>query len=246
MKKLTLLLTAMFAFAVFTIAQSDYTMYKTAYIRPDYAHLEELGKAMAEHNKEYHAEGTASVFVWMVTTGPHTGEWLIVSGPTTFSDIDNVDLGEDHGEHWRHEVLPYVKEISEGEYWRMDDDLSYNPENAVGGKEVLSIYEIKDFEEYRFNDILKKVKEVYEAKAYETFFQVYNTQFSPAGGRDVLIAGNFPNWAYFDRERTFKKDFEEVHGEGSWSKLMEEYKDVVVSDYDEVIIYIPELSGPGE
>jgi hypothetical protein len=238
------MLAAVLGFAVLSMAQADYVMYKTMYLKPKYDKLKELGKAMAEHNKEYHSEGTGTVYVWLVNTGPHTGEWLIVSGPTTFTDMDNIDYGQEHQDHWLFEVMPYVEDVSEGEYWRMDAKTSYNPEDAVGGKEVLSIYEVRDFEEYRFNDMLKKVKEVYEQKAYPNFFQVYHTQFDSFNGRDVLIAGNFPNWAFFDRERTFKKDYEEVHGEGSWSKLMEEYKDCVVSSYDEVIIYIPELSGP--
>jgi hypothetical protein len=40
-----------------------------------------------------------------------------------------------------------------------------------------------------------------------------------------------------------KKDFEEVHGEGSWWKLIEEYRDVVVSSEDELSILLPEMSG---
>ncbi len=244
MKKLTLLLTAVFAFTVLSFAQADYTMYRTVYITPKYDKLKELGKVMAEHNKEYHSEGPNQAYIWLIQTGPHTGDWLYVFGPATFTEMDNIDMAESHKDHWISEVMPFVADVSNGEYWRMDDELTWIPKDFENpGKEVLTFFEVKDFEEYRFKAILEKVQAVYEAKAYDHFFQVYNTQFSSACGRDVLIAGSFANWAFFDKDRTFKKDFEELHGEGSWSMLMEEYKDVVVSSYDEIIIYSPELSG---
>ena len=40
-----------------------------------------------------------------------------------------------------------------------------------------------------------------------------------------------------------KKNYEEVHGQGSWWKAIEEYRDVVVSAEDEVSELIPEMSG---
>ncbi len=109
---------------------------------------------------------------------------------------------------------------------------------------MLAIFELVDFEEYRFKSILEDVKEVYEQKGYANFFQVYFTQFDSYNGRDVLIASSFENWAFFDNRPNFRQDFIEIHGEGSWSKLMEEFKDCVASSYDEVIMYVPDLSGP--
>lgn len=39
------------------------------------------------------------------------------------------------------------------------------------------------------------------------------------------------------------KDFEEIHGEGSWQKFLEELRGTVISSKDEVWVLIPELSG---
>ncbi len=57
-----------------------------------------------------------------------------------------------------------------------------------------------------------------------------------------MIAGGFENWAFFDNKPNFKKDYEEVHGEGSFQTLLEEYKGVVENEFDEIIMYVPELS----
>ena len=75
---------------------------------------------------------------------------------------------------------------------------------------------------------------------------MYTPQFDDSNFPNFLIASGFSNWAYFDKDMKFKADFEELHGEGSWSKLMEEYRDVVEGSYDEIIMYVPELSGGAE
>ena len=110
------------------------------------------------------------------------------------------------------------------------------------GKEILTFFKVRDFAEYRFKDMVEKIKEVYEAKEYPNYFELYYSQFSRECGYDVLIVGGFENWAFFDNKPDFKADFEEIHGEGSFQQLVEEYRDVVEGEYDELIMYVPELS----
>jgi hypothetical protein len=131
--------------------------------------------------------------------------------------------------------------MSDGSFWRQNDDLTYNV-GEFTGKEILTYFKIKNGEEYRFKEMVGKVKEVYETKAYPNFFQTYSSQFSKKCGYDALIAGGFGSWSDFDNKPNFKADYEEVHGEGSFQKLLEEYKDVVENEYDEIIMYVPELS----
>ena len=42
------------------------------------------------------------------------------------------------------------------------------------------------------------------------------------------------------------KDFEALHGEGSWTKVMDEYKDIVNEAVDEIWEIIPDMSGKRE
>jgi len=242
MRKLTLLLAAMLAITVFSFGQDDYTMYKVMYMEPDYENLKDLGEAMADHNKTFHNEAPNKGHIWLVNTGPRTGNWLYVLGPITYTEMDGVDLGEDHLEHWVGKVLPNIEGMSDGGMWRMDDELSYEGTIGFTGKEVLTFFKLKDFDGYRFKDMVKKIKKVYKEKEYPNFFQLYYSQFSQEDGYDVMIAGGFENWAFFDNKPNFKADYEEVHGEGSFQKLLEEYRDVVENEYDELIMYVPELS----
>jgi hypothetical protein len=242
MKRLTLALAAVLAFAVFTFGQEDYTMYKVMYLEPDFENLKDLGEAMADHNKTFHNEAPSRGHIWIVHTGPHSGQWLYVLGSATYTQMDEVNLGDDHMDHWVGKVLPNVEKMSDGGLWRKNDEHSYEGTIGFTGKEVLTFFKIRDFAEYRFKDMVENIKEVYEAKAYPNFFELYYSQFSRKCGYDVMIASGFENWAFFDNKPNFKADYEEIHGEGSFQQLLEEYRDIVEGEYDELIMYVPELS----
>jgi len=243
MKKLSLLFVAIIGFSVLSFAQESYTMYKTVYLTPDYENLKDLGKAMAEYTQTYRNEEPSQTGVWVVYTGPNTGKWFLTTGSITFTQMDDIEYSEEQRDHWLFEVMPNVEELSDGEFWRKDEKASYEKEDYFTGKEVLSFFGLKDFEEYRFKEMLNQVKKVYEEKEYDNYYSVYYPQFKGCDKRDVVIVGLFEKWAEFDDDRNFKSDFEDVHGEGSWSKFMREYQDVVESNYDELIFFVPELSG---
>jgi len=223
--------------------EKKYTMYEMTYLKPRLDKMKELGEAMAKHNKTFHNEGPYKAHVWMANTGPHTGDWIWVMGPCTFTDLDNRPDSKEHMEDWLYNVLPYVEEVSEGEYWKLNDELSYAPEGSFSGNEIWTVYDIKDWQKYRFKELLKKVTEVYKEKAYPNYFEVYESQFDGNPQRDIAVGFGFKNFAFFDEDRKFKNDYEEVHGEGSWAKAMEEYRDIVIGAVDELSEYIPELSG---
>lgn len=240
----TLLILFAFVFTGFAQEEKEsYKMYELLYIKPDYKHMKELGEAMAKHNKTFHNEGPHKAHVWLINTGPHTGEWCWAMGPLTFTDLDSRPDTKEHTEDWMNNVMPFVEEISDGEYWKQNDKLSHVPEGSFSGKEIFTVYDIKNFQEYRFTELLEKVVRVYNEKNYENYFIVYESQFDGNPSRDVAIAFSFKNWAFFDEDPKFKKDYEEIHGEGSWFKIMEEYRDIVVGSIDELSEYIPELSG---
>ena len=90
---------------------------------------------------------------------------------------------------------------------------------------------------------VKKITEVYRKKSYTKTFEVYWNQFESKDGRDAVIETNFEKWAFLDEDDEFVKDYEEIHGEGSYRLAIEEYRDVVKGVEDELSEIIPELSG---
>ena len=246
MKRTTMLVALLVGAIMMTVGQTDYKMWQLVYLKPyNGIDKEAAAKAMAEHNKKFHADGKFEASVWANHTGSYVGSWVWVMGPATFTDHDGRPSGKDHEDDWGN-VTKYFRVVA-NEFWKLDDKKSYEPEDfKFGNKVVWTVFDIRPGDEYRFSAILEKVAEVYREKEYDYNFAVYWNKFDNKEGRDVAIEVSFDNWAFLDEDHKMKKDFEEVHGEGSWWKLIEEYRDVVVSAEDEVSVLIPELSGNQE
>lgn len=240
---------AIFAVVFTGYAQEEnksYEMYEITYLTPRTDRITELGEALANHNQTYHKDAPYKGHVWMINTGPHTGDLCWVMGPMTFTDMDSRPDSKEHMEDWTKNVMPNVKKVSDGEYWKRDDKLSYSPEGSFTGKEIWTVYDIVPFEGYRFTALLEKVVEVFRTKNYPNYFSVHRSQFDGGNGHDIAIGFGFKNYAFFDEDDKFWKDYEEVHGEGSRWKFFEEYREVVNSRYEELSEYIPELSSQSE
>lgn len=248
MKKIALFI-ALFGFLFSAYAQEEdksYEMFEIMYLKPRTDKLKELNEAMAKHNQAFHNEAPYTAHVWSINTGPHTGDLAWVMGPLTFTDLDSRPDTEEHTTDWMENVMPFIKEVSDGEYWKMDEKSSYSPEGSFTGKEVWRVFDIKPFDGYRFTALLEKIAEVYRAKEYPNYFQVYKSQFRGGNGHDVAVGTSFKNYAFFDEDKKFWDDFEEVHGEGSRWKFIEEFRDVVNNSFEELSEIIPGLSGDAE
>ena len=237
MKKLTLIFTLIFSLSIMAFGQAKYKMFQLAYLKPlPDTDMKAAKAAMVAHNETYHKDGPYKASIWSNLTGEMTGTWAWVMGPVTFSDFDNRPTDENHDADWSKVVRGNFNLVA-NEYWRMDEDLSYAPEGYVSGDKVIwTVYDLKGGDGYRFKEMVSKIIAVYKEKKYAYDFTVYWNQFDNTDGRDVVTEVSFKSWSFLDRDRTFKKDFEEVHGEGSWWKLVEEYRDIVDASYDELSV----------
>jgi len=247
MRRATITFLAIMAFAVFSFAQEDgYIMFENTRITPKTDKLKAFGKAMTAHNKKFHNSGPYHANVWAVVVGQHTGDVVWSMGPCTNSDLDSRPSGDDHFNDWADNVMPNVACVKENNLWKLDKDHSYNPDNKQSNKLSIRIYDLEDWQRYRFKELLNKVVKVYKEKNYDETFGTYWSQFDVNTDEDVAIVWGFNKWASFDKDPKFMKDFEEVNGEGSWQKFLEELRGTVKSARDEVWELIPELSGNGE
>jgi hypothetical protein len=240
------LLTAFLAFVSFAISQTDYTMYENTYLMVKSDKYKEFGEAMTKHNEEFHSGGPYHANVWMVATGEYAGSFVWSMGPCTFTDLDSRPNAEDHTEDWIFNVMPNVHKIRETGYWKRADKISYTAEDSVFSKLLITVYDLDDFQSYRFKEIVGKVAEVYRDKKYEHTFHCYFPAFDMPNNRDAAIVWGFNKYAVFDEDFKFKNDYEEIHGEGSWQMVMDEYKSIVKKSVDEIWEYVPDLSGKSE
>ena len=168
-------------------------------------------------------------------------------GPCTFAQHDARPGGDEHMEDWLYNVMPTVEYIAGSNMWKLDKDHSYMPEGvAASSKLSIRVYDLEDWQHYRFKELLQKVVKVYKEKNYEWTIGTYWAEFNVASDEDVALVWGFDKWAWFDKDSKFRTDFEEVHGEGSWFKFLEELRGTVKGAKDEVWEIIPKLSGDGK
>lgn len=248
MRRLSIILMTVMAFISFSFGQEkeSYTMFENTrmYVKTD--KFKEFGEAMANHNKKFHAEGANHANFWMVSVGAQAGSFVWSMGPCTYTDLDSRPGGKDHMEDWLYNVMPNVKYIKGTNYWKLDEKLSYFPNSENSSKLSIRVFDIEDYQSYRFKEVLTKVVEVYTEKNYEWSIGTYWAEFDVAEDEDVAIVWGFDKWAWFDKDPQFKNDFEEVHGAGSWQPFLDELKGCIKGAKDEVWELVPELSGSGD
>ncbi|NOX86967.1 MAG: hypothetical protein GXO86_13575 [Chlorobi bacterium] len=250
MKRLSILFLALAALTATSSAQEkeNYMMFENTRLVVKTDKYKEFGDAVSKHNKKYHAEGPFHANVWLVSVGANAGQFVWSMGPATYTDLDSRPNGKDHTEDWTQNVMPNVKHVVETNFWKNDKKLSYNPdpENRVSSKLSIRVFDLNDWQGYRFKELMQKVVKVYNEKKYDWTLNTYWSEFDVNTDEDVAVVWGFEKWAWFDKDPQFKKDFEEVNGEGSWENFMEELRGTIRGTKDEVWELIPEMSGTVE
>jgi hypothetical protein len=230
---------------LFTLAQSDppYTMVESIMLTPDNAHLKEFSENLKAHNEKFHKSGLYAASVWSIATGPNVGKIVWMMGPLTFSDLDNRPSGSDHDEDWSGKVLPYVKKVTNGEYWKRDDKVS----NIVGeNRPIVRVryLEVAKGQGYRVNGLFEQISKAVKAMDGEHPWSVYSNQFRQGYkiGRHIAAVTGFKNWAELDSDDNFIENFEKVNGEGSYQRFTTAASEVFSNSEDEFWTFMPNLS----
>jgi hypothetical protein len=244
MKKLFFLSILSLGFSILN-AQESYVMFETMYIDVRSDKIDEFEEAFKAHNRKFHAEGASGVSVHYMVNGPHAGQLGWVMGPLTFSDLDNRPSGEDHTDDWN-AVMPYVKRISEVEYWRRDAKMYYWPEGAQFSKFHMRYFDIRDMMWEEIIELLARIVEVYKAREYPNSMTIYWNQFNTGNGREVVAVQGFNKYSEYDREDNWVADFESIHGEGSWSEFLDALTKCTDGMSEELREIVPELGGVAE
>ncbi len=244
MKNLLITLCLFFGAIVAAMGQTDYLQWEVMHITPKDGQSEMLKKGLAAHHKAYHASDPYKVWVGEVLTGPNSGDYAWIMGPTTWTQMDNRPASDAHDADWAKNVGPYTERVGEVSYWRSDKDIVYSPENAGNfPKSRLRFNTLLPGEGDRFKDQLNKIIAVYKAKKYGAAYNVY-WRYGASQGPHVVTELNFANWAYLDNGVEFSKDFEEVNGDGSWDRFLEEMALSIdrSKTYDVLMNFMPEAS----
>jgi hypothetical protein len=228
---------------------ASYEMWESMMITPDNAKLKLLGDALRKHNQTYHKQAPYTAFVYNIVTGPNTGKLIWEMGPVTFTQLDKRPASSAHDDEWRDLVMPYVKSMTHGEYWRADDKLN-NTSMLTGDASVYPLLfvrynEVAKDQGHNVNRLFKQISETVKAMEGVNPWGVYYNEFRQGYniGRHIATVSFYKNWAELDKEDTFKKTFEKLYGENSWDEFVQSMGDTFSNSWDEIWEYNPKLSG---
>lgn len=211
-------------------SDTDYSMAVLVFMDVKVGSENAFEKATIEHNEKFHNEIPNLGSLDQIMSGSQAGTYVWIKGPCTFTDIGNLDLGDDHDNHWDKEVAPYIQSYGAQEYWKMNDKLSYAKiPDAERKFSNIWLLDINRGDYYRFEAIMTKIVEAYDKKGSGTM-RMYENQFGGAEGRDVAIVWDIKNMAELDiDDGGIKGAYEEINGEDSWNTMLDEWEAVTVS-----------------
>lgn len=228
---------------------TSYEMWESITLTPDNVKLKLLGDAMRKHNQLYHKQAPYKAYVYNIVSGPNVGKLVWEMGPITFSQLDKRPSGNVHDDDWRDQVMPFVKSMSNGEYWRKDDKLSNTASLSAEGVSHPLLFvrylEVADNQGHNTNRLLKQIGETVKAMEGDNPWGVYYNEFRQGSkiGRHIATVSFFTNWTEFDVENDFKKVFIKNNGEDSWDEFLKNMSATFSNSWDEIWEYNPKLSG---
>ncbi len=209
--------------------KETYGMAEITYMLPKIGKEKAFVKSVNAHNDKYHAEAPHASYLDNILTGKEAGWYVWIMGPCTFTDLDSRPEGGAHDDDWTNNVAPNVHKYGRTEYWRFNEKLSFIANDTPPKLETLWVLDIKRGDFYRFKALMTKIQATHAKRGTDNI-KVYSNQFYANDGREVVIVWDAQNWADFDSDDgSIKKDFEELHGEGTWQNILDEWNDIVVS-----------------
>jgi len=188
--------------------------------------------AVKSHNAQYHPQGAHFADLFFNVNGPNGGAYSWIMGPTNWAALDNRPAAGGHDDDWANNVGQYIETGSSPQYWNGNPNLSHIAGDNFGSKAMLWLFDIKEGKAPQFAELIGKVKKVYEAnRPTETFLFAWNA-FANADGQDAVMVWPMNKWAELDDQRDFGKEYEVVHGPGSWHNFLNQIDECVKGRVD--------------
>lgn len=231
-----------------TAQENDYVMWESITLTPDNSNLKVLSENMRKHNQTYHKDGAYEAYVYNISTGPNIGKIVWEMGPLTYSHLDGRPSEGGHDEDWRDNILPYVKKMSNGEYWKKDKKLSntdmLDPNSVSHPLLFIRYWEVTKGEGHNVNHLFTQISKTIKAMDGDNPWSVYYNEFRQGDmGRHIATVSPMKNWAEMDKDDDFEKTFLKVNGENSWEAFIENMNDSFSNSWDEIWSYNAHMSG---
>lgn len=242
MKKL---LCTLMLLPILAIAQTNESLvFENVMLTVNAENIEEFETGIAAHNKKFHADGPYGARVYSILNGKNTGKYMLVMGPFTWSTIDDRPSSKEHTDDNNKNINKYLTPDVDLNYMKMHPELSnFSKDFEINQLSVFMI-DVKRFKQGDFIEkVAKKVAKVYKEKMPDQVYGVYTNEMSNMNGMDFGWVDFFESSSWLGKEDTFQKDFEEVHGAGSFAKFMVDVEATTDGERTEIWELRKDLSG---
>lgn len=226
--------------------ENEYLIFENNMITPAPGRVLQFEALVGAHNKKYHAEGAYQVRVYSIVTGKNSGKYIWSMGPTKWSALDMRPDDPTHNADWTGNVVPNLMAEQNTTYWRFQADKSRFPKDF--NVKRLMIWEVNISEDGydKVMAIMDKVHKVYVDKFPMDSYGVYTNEVSSTSdGNDMAIVWFFDKWSWMSEDSGFDKKYDEVHGAGSFAKMLAEWTAATEGIDREIWEYREDLSGLG-
>jgi len=208
-------------------------------------HVKAFEEGVAAHNKKYHTAGPYQSSVFVIGNGKNAGKYIWNMGPLPWSAMDGrPTTANGHDADWDAKVVPHLSNEVDVNYWRMHADLSdFSKDFTLKNLSVFMI-DVKRFKDMDFMEkVVKKVHQVYMSKLPDQRHGIYTNEMPAIDGPDFAWVDFFDSLGWMGRPDTFVKDFEAVHGAGSFQTFLADVEATTNGQTTELWAFRPDLSG---
>ncbi len=225
-------------------AQDDdsYVMYQTIQLKAKSGHQKELREGLKAHNDKYHTEGSESVGVWNIRSGPNATGLSWVKGPLTWTSFD-TPLTEDHRDDWLKNVEAHAKVGAFG-YWRLVEGKTYAPEGFKAAVMRIRWFEVLPGKQDDVREIFDRLFELFRTENFNRGLHLFDNQAEWGDGRQLALLTQFDSWAEMDRDIGFTAKYEAIHGDGSWDEFLRDLSEATIWKGTQLNSFNAELSTP--
>ena len=201
----------------------------------------EFEKALAAHAQKYHT-GDWKWRVFDIQSGPDAGGYHITEGPATWDQLDNRgNLGEEHNTDWNRNVTIYLTDRGGKNYSVYQDTLSSVALTDYSKNINVAHLYPKIGWGNKLRGLIARYKKVWDAGGESV--AVY--QSSSSGPAQYTLVTRYKQ-GLKEREDSFRKPFkdryEAIHGNDSWSDVMENIQHYLDNSWSELLSFRADLS----
>lgn len=144
--------------------ESEYMVFENALIAVHPAKTKDFEKAVANHNKTYHADDTYGARVYWIANGPNVGKYIWAMGPIPWSAMDSRPSKDGHDDDWNNNVLPHMMADGNQTYWKFHADKSHFPANFELKNLWVRTYDIKRFKNEKVMELAASIHKTVSEK----------------------------------------------------------------------------------